>query len=337
MWDARISSKGKFFIMANILNPDSRVMTGINKVVDMIWMSVLWCLFCLPLVWIFFVLSYLTAFGSASEEFAMEYTRIMGVAAANDTEIINWLISDTFGILMIEMLIRGILIGPSTAALYYTMVKVVRRERGYATKTFFHGFKVNFKTGAPASLLFVILGILLAVDFRYVDIIEADNPTFSTVLNIGLIVVSVFVLLILVWIFPLLSRFTVSLRALFKNAMLISIRHFVGSFILGGGLVIVFWLLFTFAGEMLSILILFPFILPSAIALVSSFIIEPVLKKYTGSVNQKTRAASSESESGEESTESETSESETDGESTEGEGSEETDEENNSVDEWYME
>jgi flagellar biosynthesis/type III secretory pathway M-ring protein FliF/YscJ len=88
---------------------------------------------------------------------------------------------------------------------------------------------------------------------------------------------------------------------------------------------------------MLSILILFPFILPSAIALVSSFIIEPVLKKYTGSVNQKTRAASSESESGEESTESETSESETDGESTEGEGSEETEEENNSVDEWYME
>ena len=49
---------------------------------------------------------------------------------------------------------------------------------------------------------------------------------------------------------------------------------------------LVFWFIFTFAGDMSSILILFPFILPAGIALLSSFIIEPVLKRYTGSQNQ---------------------------------------------------
>ena len=135
-------------------------------------------------------------------------------------------------------------------------------------------------------MLLVIFGILMIIDFRYIDLIQGDDPTFSSVLNIALLVVCIFVLFIMVWLFPILSRFTIGLKALFKNAMLISIKHFIGSFVVGGGIVLVFWFIFTFAGDMSSILILFPFILPAGIALLSSFIIEPVLKRYTGSQNQ---------------------------------------------------
>ena len=272
--------------MANLLSPDSKVMTGINKVVDMIWLSVLWCLFCLPVVWIFFVLSVMTGFGTDPEAAYEAYRTITGVEAATDMEVLTFLIRDLDLILMIEMLVRGVIIGPTTAALYYTIVKTVRRERGYATRTFFHGIKVNFRTGAPASMLLVIFGILMIIDFRYIDLIQGDDPTFSSVLNIALLVVCIFVLFIMVWMFPILSRFTIGLKALFKNAMLISIKHFIGSFVVGGGIVLVFWFIFTFAGDMSSILILFPFILPAGIALLSSFIIEPVLKRYTGSQNQ---------------------------------------------------
>ncbi len=272
--------------MANLLSPDSKVMTGINKVVDMIWLSLLWCLFCLPVVWIFFVLSMMTSFGTNPEASYEAYRTITGLEATNDMEVLTFLIRDLDLILMIEMLVRGVIIGPTTAALYYTIVKTVRRERGYATRTFFHGIKVNFRTGAPASMLLVIFGILMIIDFRYIDLIQGDDPTFSSVLNIALLVVCIFVLFIMVWLFPILSRFTIGLRALFKNAMLISIKHFIGSFVVGGGIVLVFWFIFTFAGDMSSILILFPFILPAGIALLSSFIIEPVLKRYTGSQNQ---------------------------------------------------
>lgn len=272
--------------MANLLSPDSKVMTGINKVVDMIWLSLLWCLFCLPVVWIFFVLSMMTSFGTNPEASYEAYRTITGLEATTDMEVLTFLIRDLDLILMIEMLVRGVIIGPTTAALYYTIVKTVRRERGYATRTFFHGIKVNFRTGAPASMLLVIFGILMIIDFRYIDLIQGDDPTFSSVLNIALLVVCIFVLFIMVWLFPILSRFTIGLKALFKNAMLISIKHFIGSFVVGGGIVLVFWFIFTFAGDMSSILILFPFILPAGIALLSSFIIEPVLKRYTGSQNQ---------------------------------------------------
>ncbi|MCR5431674.1 MAG: DUF624 domain-containing protein [Lachnospiraceae bacterium] len=334
--------------MANLLSPDSKVMTGINKVVDMIWMSVLWCIFCLPWVWIFMALSTIAAFGGDPDGFIEAYRSAFGTDPSSNAEVISLMVGETYYILMIEMLAKSVLIGPSTAALYYTMVKVVRRERGYATKTFFHGFKVNFKTGAPASVLFVIFGILMIVDFRYVDVIHADNPTFSDILNIALIVVCIFVLLILVWIFPILSRFTISLKALFKNAMLISIRHFIGSFILGGGIVLIFWLIYRFSGDMASILIIFPFILPAAIALGSSFIIEPVLKRYTGSQN-KPVTSSEPAGSGEnpepaearenpgtavaESVSGEVSE----GEPSASEGTSDEDEENSAVDEWYNE
>ncbi len=318
--------------MANLLSPDSKVMTGINKVVDMIWMSVLWCLFCLPVVWIFYALSTIAAFGGDPDAYIEIYRTAFGTDPASNAEVIGLMVSETYYILLIEMLVKGILIGPATSALYYTMVKVIRRERGYATKTFFHGFKVNFKTGAPTSLIFVIFGILMFVDFRYVDAVAAENPTFSNVLNIALMVVCIFVLLILVWIFPLLSRFTISVKALFKNAMLISIRHFIGSFILAGGMVLIFWILYRFAGDMASILILFPFILPAGIALLSSFIIEPVLKRYTGGSNQ---SSSSESDEGGENTEDPAQTG-----SKEGSGDNECiveGEEVSSVDEWYNE
>lgn len=282
--------------MANLLSPDSKVMTGINKVVDMIWLSLLWCLFCLPAVWIFFVLSMMTSFGTNPEASYEAYRTITGLEATTDMEVLTFLIRDLDLILMIEMLVRGVIIGPTTAALYYTIVKTVRRERGYATRTFFHGIKVNFRTGAPASMLLVIFGILMIIDFRYIDLIQGDDPTFSSVLNIALLVVCIFVLFIMVWLFPILSRFTIGLKALFKNAMLISIKHFIGSFVVGGGIVLVFWFIFTFAGDMSSILILFPFILPSGIALLSSFIIEPVLKRYTGSQNQAAAASKDDSD-----------------------------------------
>lgn len=249
--------------MSNLFNPESKFLTGINKVVDMLWLSLLWCVMCLPIYWIFMALSVV-------------------VAIANDPEC-GLLLSDTYWILMIEMLIKGVLVGPASSALYYTCVKVIRRERGYATKTFFHGIKVNFKTGAPASLIYVIFAILMAYDFRYVDaMLQEGESTFANVLNICLMVVTIFAIFSLVWIFPILSRFTVGLGKLFKNAILISIKHCFRTLILGGGILLIFWVIWKFLPQLGGFLMLLPFILPGGLMLAASFVIEPVLKKYTG-------------------------------------------------------
>jgi len=227
------------------------------------WLSFLWCVMCLPLYWVFLALS------------------VIATVAQDPTSTLR--VSDTFLILAIEMLIKGFLIGPASSALYYAMVKVIRRERGYATKTFFHGFKVNFKTGAPTSLIFTAFYILIAFDMSYLNsVIGEGEGGFNTVLKYGLLILLGLSFLILVWIFPLLSRFNVGVKALFKNAALISIRHFLRTFALAGGIFVIFWLIYIFLAELGSFLMVFPFFLPALIALGGSFIIEPVLKKYTG-------------------------------------------------------
>ena len=74
--------------------------------------------------------------------------------------------------------------------------------------------------------------------------------------------------------------FTVSLGGLFRNAILIATKHHVRSFVL-----IILWgvvglLVYVFYEFLLYLIILIPLI-PGLLALVRSFIIEPVLKKYT--------------------------------------------------------
>ena len=56
---------------------------------------------------------------------------------------------------------------PATTALYYAMVKSVRRERSYAIKEYFRSFIRNFKQGALFSLFAVLLIVILSVDFEY--------------------------------------------------------------------------------------------------------------------------------------------------------------------------
>ena len=53
-------------------------------------------------------------------------------------------------------------IGPATAALYYPVVKAVRRKDREAFHAFFHSFRQNLRTGIPATLLWAAALALLA-------------------------------------------------------------------------------------------------------------------------------------------------------------------------------
>lgn len=51
-----------------------------------------------------------------------------------------------------------ITIGPATAALYYTIVKVVRRNRETVIKSFFYSFKSNLKQGILFTIFYLLYG-----------------------------------------------------------------------------------------------------------------------------------------------------------------------------------
>ncbi|MCR5331139.1 MAG: DUF624 domain-containing protein [Lachnospiraceae bacterium] len=212
--------------MAKFFNPENAFFTTINKIVDTIWLSLLWTICSLPL-----------------------FT-----------------------------------IGPASCGLYYATVKVTRRNRSYVTKEFFKSFKQNFRTGAPASIIFLVFAWVMWVDYQYSKALSDTGSTMGNVYLIVFVAGAVIEAFLLMWVFPLLSRFTVTLPQLIKSTLAISAKHFVRTFILI--LIAIFWILFIrvalSAEELFSLLTFVPFVAPGVTALIRSFIIEPVLKKYQG-------------------------------------------------------
>ena len=212
--------------MSKFFNPENAFFTTINKIVDTIWLSLLWTICSLPL-----------------------FT-----------------------------------IGPASCGLYYATVKVTRRNRSYVTKEFFKGFKQNFKVGAPATVIFLVLSWVLWIDYQYANALMETSSTMGNVYFIVFVTGAVIEAFLAVWMFPILSRFTVGLKQLFKSTLAISAKHLVRTILLV--IIAVFWALFVKVAfstiELVSFVVFIPFAAPGVTALLRSFIIEPVLKKYQG-------------------------------------------------------
>lgn len=165
-----------------------------------------------------------------------------------------------------------ITIVPATTAMYYAVVKVIRRERSYAIKEFFRSFKRNFKQGAVFSVVAVVAIFVMYIDFRYAAmLVEQGESMGSTYLGI-FIIVAVLLCSIYAYICPVLSRFDMKLGGLFKTSFLLATRHFPTTVLL----------LVLMVAVLLGSYILLPgiFFLPVCATLVASFLIERVFKKY---------------------------------------------------------
>jgi len=167
------------------------------------------------------------------------------------------------------------LVGPATTALYYAMVKVIRRERGYAISEFFRSFKLNFRQGAVISMLFGLLIGLLYFDYKFVN--EANKEqvsTINTIMLIGFNAVVILMVLVSTYIFPLLSRFTLPIKTFFKNALIMSIRHLPSTLLMILiNLVSIFivWWFFPLP---------FFFAVPGVCVLLDSLVMEKIFKRY---------------------------------------------------------
>ena len=91
------------------------------------------------------------------------------------------------GFLWLLCSVPVITIGPATAALYYTIVKVVRRNRETVIKSFFHSFKSNLKQGILFTIFYLLYGA--AIGFYILAALEGRiqmNPygicTFGIIL-----------------------------------------------------------------------------------------------------------------------------------------------------------
>ncbi len=161
-------------------------------------------------------------------------------------------------------------IGPSTTALYYTCVKVIRYDRNYVWQSFWKSFKENFGNATILWLVMVtvyaILGINIWVTFHL----------FGK--TAGLLLRYVYVLMIMIcvlsgiYIFPVQSRFVMGKGQILKLSILMGMRHLPFSV----GIVLIA------AIAILVVYLVTPFIIvmPAATTLFISVFMERVLKKY---------------------------------------------------------
>lgn len=202
--------------------------------------------------------------------FSDENPLIRGLTMICDIAILSviWLVS----------IIPVFTFGAATTALYYTVVKVFRRKKGYVFEEYKRSFKENFKEATILWLIFLLLFVLcgfnIYLSFGWITVMIGEQ--FGRLL-MG-IYMAVFLILFgtMLYMFPVLSRFVLSKTQLVKMSLALSFRHFLHtivlfvlaliSIVLGIHFFMTFPLLFLFA--------------PGAFTLLISFVMEHVLKKY---------------------------------------------------------
>lgn len=199
--------------MANILNYDNKFFQIINKLVDCFYISLLWIIFCIPIV----------------------------------------------------------TIGTSTTAMYYTVNKVLRGNRGYVWRSFWDSFKSNFKQSAIIWLICLAAGILLGLD-AYITYQMLANGEKIGVLYYIFLVMLVFLVLWMCYLFSYTARFENSIKLIMRNCAMIAIANLPKTF-----LIFVLLVLAVFIVYLLPFLIL---LVPALVTWSLNAILENIYRKY---------------------------------------------------------
>ncbi len=147
-------------------NIDSPIMVGLSRMTDLVILSFLWFVCCLPVV----------------------------------------------------------TIGPSTAAMYYVALKIVRNEEDVKIiPTFIQGFKSNFKQAAIMNMISLVLGAVLLVDAYYWFFCQGTMALLSCAAFFAMFV---WLLCIMFYAYPLQAQFYNTVKQTFINAAILSMRKF---------------------------------------------------------------------------------------------------------------
>ncbi len=158
--------------MNNFFSYDNGFFRVVNKIVDCFWASILWMVFCLPIV---------TA-------------------------------------------------GTATTALYYTVHKSLRGNRGYVWRSFWYSFRTNFKQTTKIWLMMLVMFAFLFADHRIMRMFIEQGSKLG-ILYYFFLFLMLFWAVWCVYIFTYSARFENGLKQTMKNAGLIALLNLPWSFV----------------------------------------------------------------------------------------------------------
>lgn len=169
-------------------------------------------------------------------------------------------------------------LGPAAAALYDTTVRVLRRREDLLFARFFSTFRRELKQGILTTLLWAgVLGAAALAFLAALRLFPGLAEHGALVLLPGALL-AFFALGALGWVFPTLSRFTLSLGALQNVSLRLALGHSPRS----AAMALI--LALSLYGCLRNVFLLF--VLPAAAALLCSYLIEPVFLRYEEAQSQ---------------------------------------------------
>ncbi len=118
----------------------------------------------------------------------------------------------------------ALIVGPAMTGMHYVLLKMTRDEESYITKSFFKSFRENFRQSVVLMAIVFIVTALLAMDYY---LLTTDMmSSFPMALRIPIFVVSLYLFLVSLWIFPLEARFVNRVTGTIRNAFFVSILAF---------------------------------------------------------------------------------------------------------------
>lgn len=161
--------------------------------------------------------------------------------------------------------------GAATTALYYTVNKVIRNNRSYIWKEFWHAFRTNFKQSTLVWLILIFIYAIMGIDCYIMFQFAKAGVSYGSLY----IVFAVLMLIVTMWanyLFPYMARFENTLKAVLKNCVIMALLN------LGKSVV----LLVLFLAALVVTYVFFPaiMILPAVYMLLANFILEKVFVKY---------------------------------------------------------
>jgi uncharacterized membrane protein YesL len=159
-------------------------------------------------------------------------------------------------------------IGASTTALYSVMTRKVTNRDGYLLRDFMKGFKTNFKQATVIWLAVLAVLTVLLLNIYNIELIGNMKVVVLPV-QIWFMIELAF---IVIYIFPIISRFEVKLKESIKFAFFMANRHFLTSIAC-----------VAIAGILVLAVVVYPLIILVVIGIyvyLTSFLMIRVFKKY---------------------------------------------------------
>lgn len=134
------------------------------------------------------------------------------------------------GLFWVALCLPIVTIGPATAALYYTVVKVFRHKvDDGAFGMFWKAFVSNLRKGIPVTLICILPALLLCYGY---SVMRANVGTaMGVVMFVAYYIALVLPAGTLCYLFPIMGRFEFSIDGLFRTAFVLAVRHLPSTFV----------------------------------------------------------------------------------------------------------